>query len=44
MTSLRPFPGKDTVEQHSAFWKYTLISMLRQFEQILEAQFFFVSA
>jgi HK97 family phage portal protein len=32
--------GKDTAEQHSAFWKYTLIPMLRQFEQILEAQFF----
>jgi HK97 family phage portal protein len=32
--------GKDTGEQHSAFWKYTLIPTLRQFEQILEAQFF----
>jgi HK97 family phage portal protein len=32
--------GKDTAEQHSAFWKYTLIPLLRQFEQILEAQFF----
>jgi HK97 family phage portal protein len=32
--------GKDTAEQHSAFWKYTLIPILRQFEQILEAQFF----
>jgi HK97 family phage portal protein len=32
--------GKDTAEQHSAFWKYTLIPTLRQFEQILEAQFF----
>jgi HK97 family phage portal protein len=32
--------GKDTAEQHSAFWKYTLIPVLRQFEQILEAQFF----
>jgi HK97 family phage portal protein len=32
--------GKDTAEQHSAFWKYTLIPMLRQFEQILESQFF----
>ena len=32
--------GKDTTEQHSAFWKYTLIPILRQFEQILETQFF----
>jgi hypothetical protein len=32
--------GKDTSEQHSAFWKYTLIPILRQFEQILESQFF----
>jgi HK97 family phage portal protein len=32
--------GKDTLEQHSAFWKYTLIPLLRQFEQILESQFF----
>jgi len=32
--------GKDTQEQHSAFWQYTLIPILRQFEQILETQFF----
>ena len=32
--------GKDTAEQHSAFWRYTLIPILRQFEQILESQFF----
>jgi HK97 family phage portal protein len=32
--------GKDTAEQHSAFWKYTLIPILRQFEQILESRFF----
>jgi len=32
--------GKDTAEQHSAFWKYTLIPILHQFEQILETQFF----
>ena len=32
--------GKDTSEQHSAFWKYTLIPILRQFEQILESQLF----
>jgi len=32
--------GKDTAEQHSAFWKYTLIPILRQYEQILETHFF----
>jgi HK97 family phage portal protein len=32
--------GKDTGEQHSAFWKYTLIPLLKNFEQILETQFF----
>jgi hypothetical protein len=32
--------GKDTGEQHAAFWKYTLIPLLRNFEQILETQFF----
>jgi len=32
--------GKDTAEQHSAFWKFTLIPILRQFEQTLESQFF----
>jgi len=32
--------GKDTAEQHSAFWKYTIIPILRQYEQILETQFF----
>jgi HK97 family phage portal protein len=32
--------GKDTSEQHSAFWKYTLVPLLKQFEQILETQFF----
>jgi len=32
--------GKDTKEQHSAFWQYTLIPILRQFEEILENQFF----
>jgi len=32
--------GKDTAEQHSAFWKYTLVPTLKQFEQILESQFF----
>jgi phage portal protein BeeE len=32
--------GKDSSEQHSAFWKYTLIPLLKQFEMIVEAQFF----
>jgi len=32
--------GKDTKEQHQAFWQYTLIPLLRQFEQILESHFF----
>jgi HK97 family phage portal protein len=32
--------GKDTQEQHAAFWKYTLIPTLKQFESILESQFF----
>jgi HK97 family phage portal protein len=32
--------GKDTGEQHAAFWKYTLIPLLKNFEQIVETQFF----
>jgi HK97 family phage portal protein len=32
--------GKDTGEQHAAFWKYTIIPLLKQFEHILESQFF----
>jgi HK97 family phage portal protein len=32
--------GKDTGEQHAAFWKYTLIPLLKQFEAVLETQFF----
>jgi HK97 family phage portal protein len=32
--------GKDTREQHGAFWKFTVIPLLKQFEQILEARFF----
>jgi HK97 family phage portal protein len=32
--------GKDTGEQHAAFWKYTLIPTLKQFEAVLETQFF----
>ncbi|MBI9103748.1 MAG: phage portal protein [Spirochaetales bacterium] len=34
------FAGKDTAEQHSAFWKYTILPTLKNFEQILETQFF----
>jgi phage portal protein BeeE len=32
--------GKDTQEQHAAFWKFTIIPLLKQFENILETQFF----
>ncbi|MDC7228518.1 MAG: phage portal protein [Spirochaetales bacterium] len=32
--------GKDTAEQHAAFWKYTILPTLRNFEQILETMFF----
>ncbi len=32
--------GKDTAKQHAAFWKYTIIPALRNFEQIIETQFF----
>jgi HK97 family phage portal protein len=32
--------GKDTGEQHAAFWKYTIIPLLKQFESILETRFF----
>jgi phage portal protein BeeE len=32
--------GQDTKEQHAAFWKYTIIPLLKQFEQIVETQFF----
>jgi HK97 family phage portal protein len=32
--------GQDTKEQHAAFWKYTLVPLLKQFEQIAETQFF----
>jgi HK97 family phage portal protein len=32
--------GKDTAEQHSAFWKYTVVPLLKQFENIVEGQFF----
>lgn len=32
--------GTDTANQHAAFWKYTIIPLLKNFEQILETQFF----
>ena len=35
-----PLSGKDTGEQHAAFWKYTIIPVLKNFEQIVEAKLF----
>ena len=32
--------GTDTDSQHRAFWNFTLIPLLRNYEQILEVQFF----
>jgi HK97 family phage portal protein len=32
--------GQDTKEQHAAFWKYTIIPLLKQFEHVVETQFF----
>lgn len=32
--------GTDTENQHAAFWKYTLIPILKNFEMIAETQFF----
>ncbi len=32
--------GTDTESQHAAFWKYTLIPILKNFEMIAETQFF----
>jgi len=32
--------GTDTDSQHRAFWNFTLIPLLRNFEQVLEVQFF----
>jgi HK97 family phage portal protein len=32
--------GQDTKEQHAAFWKYTIIPLLKQFEHVIETQFF----
>jgi HK97 family phage portal protein len=32
--------GTDTENQHAAFWKYTLIPVLKNFEMVVETQFF----
>lgn len=32
--------GTDTDSQHRAFWNFTLIPLLRNYEQVLEVQFF----
>jgi HK97 family phage portal protein len=32
--------GQDTKEQHAGFWKYTIAPLLKQFENIVESQFF----
>jgi HK97 family phage portal protein len=32
--------GKDTQEQHAAFWKFTVIPLLKNFENVLETRFF----
>ena len=32
--------GQDSKQQHTAFWEFTLVPLLRQFESILESQFF----
>lgn len=32
--------GSDTTAQHQAFWLYTLVPMLKNFEQIVEVQYF----
>jgi HK97 family phage portal protein len=32
--------GKDTQEQHAAFWKFTIIPLLKNFESILETRLF----
>ncbi|GHU40210.1 hypothetical protein FACS1894190_06830 [Spirochaetia bacterium] len=32
--------GADTKEQHAAFWKYTIAPLLKQFENIVESNFF----
>lgn len=33
--------GADTKEQHAGFWKYTLSPLLKQFEDIVDTQFFY---
>lgn len=40
MDSKSSLSGSDTKEQHAAFWKYTLIPLLQEFEQVTEIQFF----
>ncbi|MBF9018625.1 MULTISPECIES: phage portal protein [unclassified Oceanispirochaeta] len=32
--------GSDTANQHGAFWRFTVIPLLKNFEEILETQFF----
>jgi len=32
--------GQDSKQQHTAFWEFTLVPLLHQFESILESQFF----
>lgn len=40
MDSKSSLSGTDTKEQHAAFWKYTLIPLLNQFERTVDVQFF----
>jgi HK97 family phage portal protein len=35
-----PLSGKDTAEQHAEFWKYTVVPLLKNFEDIARTQFF----
>ncbi|MFP3041337.1 phage portal protein [Treponema primitia] len=35
-----PLSGKDTAEQHAEFWKYTIVPLLKNFEDIIKTQFF----
>jgi HK97 family phage portal protein len=32
--------GKDTAEQHAEFWKYTIVPLLKNFEDSIKTQFF----
>jgi HK97 family phage portal protein len=32
--------GKDTREQHAAFWKYTIVPLLKNYQKIIDSQFF----